>query len=122
MDVTYSREYLRGIPEQRRQKRKQDLIRGLLGNVFNHVAAAATNENTSYTIDEQVYAQYQVPANQLNNPHMEVYLLNVTLSNEDIIGTLQGKFPDCVVSFQETWVDTEDNTRVLKKGILIDWS
>jgi hypothetical protein len=94
----------------------------LLGNVFNHVTTAATNENTSYRIDEQLYAQYQVPANQLNNPHMEVYLLNVILSNEDIIGALQAKFPDCVVSFQETWVDAEDNTRVLKKGILIDWS
>jgi hypothetical protein len=122
MDVTYSREYLRGIPEQRRQKRKQDLIAGLFHQVVRNVTAAATNEKTSYMIDEQVYAQYEVPIKHRGDPNMEIYLLDIILSKDDIIGALQGKFPDCVISFQEAWIDTAHNTRVLKKGILIDWS
>jgi predicted adenine nucleotide alpha hydrolase (AANH) superfamily ATPase len=121
-DINYSREYLRGIPGKLKQKRKQDLIRVMVGSVGNPVTVAATKEKTSYMIDEQVYAKYQVPPHPQEFQHLETYLRDVVLTKEEILYALQEKFPGCVVSFQETWVDAEDNTRVLKKGILIDWS
>ena len=40
----------------------------------------------------------------------------------ELLAGLKEKFPDCTVSFQEDWVETRKDMRVLKKGILIDWS
>ena len=45
-----------------------------------------------------------------------------SLTYEDLIAGFQRKFPDCDVSYQETWVDVTATNRVLKKGIVIDWS
>jgi hypothetical protein len=115
-DITYSREYLRGIPEQRRQHQKKQLIQSIVLNTVHPVTTAATNEKTSYIIEEAVYAA------QLSEFHRARSMVNVTLAKEDILYALQEKFPGCVVSFQEAWIDTAHNTRVLKKGILIDWS
>jgi hypothetical protein len=127
-DITYSRAYLRGIPEQLGQKRKQEMKRQLVGSLLGHVTAAASSEKTSYMVDEVVYAPYK-PSIQ-KDPHRmgqpakswQYPCQDVTLTDDEILGALSEKFPDCVVSFQETWVDTSHNTRVLKKGILIDWS
>jgi hypothetical protein len=43
-------------------------------------------------------------------------------TNEDLIAAFQRKFPDCDISYQEIWDDINATTRVLKKGIVIDWS
>jgi hypothetical protein len=114
-NIIYSREYLRGIPEQLKQQRKKQLIDSLFSQVCNHVLAAASNEKTSHMLEEHVYAQ------NLAGRAVELYRNN-KLTDEEILSALSEKFPDCVVSFQENWVDTSHNTRVLKKGILIDWS
>jgi hypothetical protein len=112
-EVTYSREYLRGIPEQLRQQRKKQILQNVINAVVQPVTTAATNEKTSCIIEESVYASQQ--------SHFQRTGV-VTITTDDIIGALQEKFPDCIISFQEAWVDTAHNTRVLKKGILIDWS
>lgn len=44
------------------------------------------------------------------------------LTNEDLIAAFQRKFPDCDISYQEIWDDIDATTRILKKGIVIDWS
>lgn len=108
-DVTYSREYLRGIPEQLRQQEKQRAWQNAVNQIYQHVVANVTDSarksKSSYLLEEQYYRPQGTP-----------------LTDEDIIGALQEKFPDCIISFQEAWIDTARNTRVLKKGILIDWS
>ena len=43
-------------------------------------------------------------------------------SSYELLAGLKEKFPDCIVSLQEDWVETRQDVRVLKKGILIDWS
>ncbi len=43
-------------------------------------------------------------------------------TNEELIVAFQRKFPDCDISYQEIWDDINATTRVLKKGIVIDWS
>ena len=41
---------------------------------------------------------------------------------DDLVSGFKKKFPDCDVSYQETWVEVNSSNRVLKKGIIIDWS
>jgi hypothetical protein len=43
-------------------------------------------------------------------------------TNTDLVNAFKRKFPDCDVSYEETWVDVDSTNRVLKKGFLIDWS
>jgi hypothetical protein len=110
-DITYSREYLRGIPEQVKRQQKQNAMFMLCSAITRPVTKAASAGKTSHLVEENSYIQYNNPANY-----------GVAITNDEILSALSEKFPDCVVSFQETWVDTSHNTRVLKKGILIDWS
>jgi hypothetical protein len=46
------------------------------------------------------------------------------LTIDDLITGFQRKFPDCKVTYEEFWVEINSHTgaRILKKGILIDWS
>lgn len=47
-------------------------------------------------------------------------------TTEDILSAFKEIFPDCSVTYNESWVDQppmrNQQTRVLKKSILIDWS
>ena len=115
MQMNYSRDYLRGIPEELRQQRKKQMIQNLLNSIVSNVTAAATNEKTSYMAEDRLYLSYY---SQVDHAPIG----RITLTNEEIITALQEKFPDCIISFQEAWVDTAHNTRTLQKGILIDWS
>ena len=119
MDIKYSRFYLRAIPEQLRNQRKEEMKRNFLNKLVSNVTNAASHEKTSYMVEEAIYAEYQ-PSMQRGGAYYPCQ--NVSLTDQEIIATLKEKFPDCGVSFQETWVDTARNTRTLKKGILIDWS
>ena len=42
--------------------------------------------------------------------------------SDEVLAGLREKFPDCLVSFQEDWIETPHGMKQLKKGILIDWS
>ena len=119
MQMNYSRAYLRGIPEELRQQRKEELKRSFVNNLVGNVTDAASREKTSYMVEEAVYAHLQ-PSMQRGGALYPCQ--NVSLTDEEIIAALKEKFPDCGISFQETWADTARNTRTLKKGILIDWS
>lgn len=99
-----SRSYLQGIPEQRKQERIDYIIRGFMNELHNAAAAG----KTSY--------MYSLNAVGQCNPPPPV------ITNDDLVSAFQKKFPDCDVSYQETWVDVNPHNRVLKKGIVIDWS
>ena len=59
----------------------------------------------------------------LNNRHPSVQTPQTpVITNDDLISAFQKKFLECDVSYQESWVDINSNNRVLKKGIIIDWS
>ena len=45
-----------------------------------------------------------------------------TMTNEEIVTRFQAVFTDCSVRYGEEWIDTNASTRVLKRGITIDWS
>jgi hypothetical protein len=96
MDITYSRAYLRGIPEQLKRQEKQKAIQWLCQSVITVVAEAAKNGMTSHRIWEDTYRNK----------------ITASLTDEEIIDALKEKFPDCDISLKE----------IGGKIILIDWS
>ena len=135
---SYSRQYLRELPEaQRRQILQNDVFR-LFQQMEQRLKAAALKGETRYLHDmsqwmEQQYQQRRVEHQQrvgqaANFSKAEAQLLQQKgpdppePPSEELLAGLKEKFPDCVVSFQEDWVETRQGVRELKKGILVDWS
>ena len=48
--------------------------------------------------------------------------LQTSMTNEEIVSRFQQKFPECLIKYSEEWVETNASTRVLRRGIMIDWS
>jgi len=113
MDTTYSRSYLQGIPE----KRKQDAMNSLINreshqSLVNNAAAG----KTSYMVEDSVWIRHNNAVNHPSHPPIPKFTL------DEFIAAIEARYPDCKVSYQETWVDVGINNRTLKKGIVIDWS
>lgn len=106
---TFTRDFLQGLPEQDKQERIDAEIRRFI----HHLKAAATGGDRSYL---------HTPSASLNNPYNHPISPLSTITKEELVVGIQRRFPDCVVSYQETWIETAANTRQLQKGILIDWS
>jgi hypothetical protein len=103
----YSREYLRGVPEERKQQKIEQII-----NQFGlEVVNAAAAHNTSYMVDINRTRQ-----NDCLTPPPPKF------TNAELIAAIQKRFPGCVVKYDEQWVETGRNTQVRKAGIVIDWS
>ena len=106
VDKTYSRDYLQGFRDQC----KQDLAGRIIARCVNTLLNAAANEKTSYWYEisatPDLYGFYS-------------YISPTTLTTDDYISAFHRKFPNCSISYQETW---EPTTLIMKKGILIDWS
>jgi len=102
---TISRESLKRLPEEQR--------RGQIDNIVNQISgpiqAIAMSGKTSY-----MYNPSTPPFNQPCGM--------TPITNEELIAGFKRKFPDCDISYQESWVEVNPNNKVLKKGILIDWS
>ncbi len=105
--ITYTREYLQGLPEQR----KQQHIDSIVGQFQGELVATAASGKTSY-----MYCRPDMHKGVHCHPPPPM------LSDEELILGFQTRFPGCKVSYEESWVDTGRDTRTLKKGIVIDWS
>ena len=102
----FNRSFLQVLPEQRKQQHIERIIAGFINNL--HSVAAVGKTSYMYIPDER----------SLLNERQGFPVM----TNEDVISAFQKKFPECEVSYQETWVDINSNNRVLKKGFIIDWS
>lgn len=102
---TFSRSYLQGLPEQQKRQHIETFVQEVIGAVQSE----ATLGKTSYMYDP-------APQRGFSNH------IHLPITNDDLVVAIQRKFPDCSVSYQEIWVDAKANTKVLKKGIVIDWS
>ncbi len=107
--TTYTREWLKGLPE----REKQSYVDGILRNYVGGIHRAAGNGKTSHL----VAINMQEILNPLGRPSNMP-----TLTMDDLVKGFQRIFPDSSVSIKEEWVETKPNTREFKKGILIDWS
>lgn len=120
---TLSRSYLQGIPEQRKQQRIDYIIQGFMHELLKVAEAGKTSY--MYSLDNRHGVAHAaggasvaaaVVAAQQSGPQPPV------ITNDDLVSAFQKKFPECDVSYQETWVDVTPHNRILKKGIVIDWS
>lgn len=106
--ISYSRDYLKGIPEQI----KQQLIDNTVSRFIQDLRSAAANGKTSYLFvkDDDKAKDHACRTNQ------------PLLTDADLIAGFCKRFPGCNIYYDESWVETNSNTRTLKKGIMIDWS
>jgi hypothetical protein len=102
----YSREYLQSIPEQR----KQQQIDVIVSNFRSELLHAAATGKTSY--------MYIRPDMKMSYSHPS----HPTLTDAELVAGFFTRFPGCKIYYEEEWVETQPNTKVLKKGIVIDWS
>lgn len=58
----------------------------------------------------------------MHSINLNTMTVNKILTKDEIIPVLQRVFPDCRVDYVEDWFETRPDTRVFKKGILVDWS
>ena len=104
----FSKAYLRGMPEQYKQNR----IDYIISTFIKELKHAASQGKTSYMYNP-------------NNPYRHAMNSNTVepkITNHDLVSAFQKKFPECKVSYEENWIDVDSHNKVLKKGILIDWS
>ena len=101
----YSREYLRSVPEELKQKQIHQTINSFLHEILD---IAATGK-TSYMVN-----MTRVSKN-LNSQSPK-------FTDEELVAAIQKRFPDCAIKYEEQWVETGRNTRVRKTDIVIDWS
>jgi hypothetical protein len=104
----YSREYLRGVPEERKQQSIEQIINQFGLEVVNTAAAGKTS--------------YMVDMNRTRQDNMSLAPPPPKFTDEELIAAIQKRYPDCKVNYEEKWVETGRNTRVRKTGIVIDWS
>jgi hypothetical protein len=117
---TYSREYLQSLPDKKNQAEIERLI-----NIFKaNLEEAAANGYTSYFFD-MTSMRYIPPADPRFKAAVQTKSsLNyqTSIRNDVIVNGFQIRFTGCSVSYSEDWMSTSANTKVLKKGITIDWS
>jgi len=100
----YSREYLRSVPDEKKQQMFDQIINNFQYDVIN---VAATGK-TSFMIDITRIRQ--------NTNCSTIH------TDDELVVAIQKRYPDCAVKFDEQWVETGRDTRVRKAGIVIDWS
>jgi hypothetical protein len=101
--TTYSRDFLKSMPEQR----KQEQIDRLVGRIMKEIFPLASTGKTTY-----LYVKNN--DRQMSNEPL--------LTDAEIIAGFFTRFPGCKIYYDESWVETNSSTRTLKKGIMIDWS
>ena len=103
----YSRDYLQSMPEQRKQQQIDGIVNTFRGDLLH--AAASGKKNYMYVRPD---------THKLIGCHPP----QPVLTDAELVAGFFTRFPGCNIYYQEDWVETQPNTSVLKKGIVIDWS
>ena len=98
-----SRAYLQGM----QGANKQRYIDGIIDGMVSLIQQAAITGKASYMYD---------PIKDIER------YKSISITTDDLVAALKQKFPDCDVSYEETWVEVNSVNKILKKGIVIDWS
>jgi hypothetical protein len=122
---TYSREYLRSIPFENKIKE----VNRIVNSFMPALRKAASNGDKFYFFD-MTYMRYvsPQPSGQPKSnpaptpPPYNSAEMEYSVSIEEMIPMFTAKFPGCDVNYQETWVQGDPGIRILKKGIIIDWT
>jgi hypothetical protein len=111
---TFSRSFLQAAPEREKQRHIEMIIQGFLHNL----QATAITGKTQYVYTHNP-APHPIHSVKYGSP---LPPSPPTITHEDLVEAFKLKFPDCHVSYEETWLEVNPTNRVLKKGIVIDWS
>jgi hypothetical protein len=117
----YSRAFLQSLPEKKKQAEVDDMIKGFWPNMY----PTAENGLTSYFFDMtnmRYIAPDPFPALRKAAPTKSAMNLQTTMTNDEILTRFRLVFPECSVTYGEEWIETNASTKVLKRGITIDWS
>ena len=96
--------------------RKREQLQQVLSHYEEAIKTAAMDGKSSYLAANIQYIPYHTNYRKGQQQPLP------PPTTEEIIEAFQNKYPGCDVTYKEEWVDTDSNTRVLKKGIMIDWS
>jgi len=114
MSQTYSRTYLQGIPMESKRAEVSRIITSFINELRDH----AGQGHTTFLFD-MTNMRYVAPD---KNKQISKFMTTYSIPKEELVPLFQEKFPDCVVTLQEVWIETYSNTKTLKSGILIDWT
>ena len=108
----FDRTYLQSLAGIRKREQLQQVLR----HYEEAIKTAAMDGKNSYLASNIQYIPYHTHCRDRQQQALP------PPTTEEIIEAFQNKYPGCDVTYKEEWVDTDSNTRVLKKGIMIDWS
>jgi hypothetical protein len=106
---TFDRAYLQNLAGLRR---RQQIEQWINHSLHHHIEAAAADGKTSYLVNGMPQLRHMGTAGSPPIPY----------TSEELVEVLQKKYPGCDITYKEEWVDANSSTRVLQKGIVIDWS
>ena len=109
--MNHSREYLQKCPQQKKIRE----IDNIISEFVLTLQRDAELGKTFYMYETHLLENF----NRIRFPQ-NPQSLEITIN--DFIIRLKQRFPDCEISYRELWIDQSNNTRVLKKGIVIDWN
>ena len=115
---TFSRAFLQGIPDQRKQQRIDKFIKGFMRELEQNAAEGKTSYRVSVGNNYAGMKYYHQPLNM----NAGMALDEPVITTEDYISAFKQKFPGCRITYEEKWIDASSNTKHLTKGIIIDWS
>lgn len=128
-EQTFSRDYLRGLADERKKQLSDQVINGFIKDLQNSAAAGETSYLFNIAEFEEKQAlriQKQVEINRLSEQlgsHKFRMPPPIQLTREDLIAAFQKKFPDCCVGYTTYWIDAVTNPDLkYSVGIMIDWS
>lgn len=108
MSKLYTREELQNLPKELRKGYLNQVVNRYVQEIIN----AASNGKTSTVIEMLIDGK--------NCGRIQTW--EKTPTYEEMEEILKERFPGCRIAYEEVWVEKDINTRVLKKGIVIDWS
>lgn len=111
MSQVFDREYLQNLAGLRKREQLNEIMK----YYEEFVRKEAIDGKTSYLASIQ-----HVPRKNVARYAGEQPLPPAT--TEELVEAFKKKYPGCGVSYKEEWVDSDSSTRVLKKGVVIDWS
>lgn len=115
----YDPTYLQSLPELAKQSQANSIVE----NNIQAILSTATSGKTSYLYTTFVEPQENLSESSRNLMNLLNLEANVPpVPYEYIVLAFKKKFLGCEVTYKEEWIDIDAKTRVLKKGILIDWS
>lgn len=100
----YSRDYLKNIPQERKKQKIDRIVAGIINDIHNAAAAGGT----SYRY--------------VRSTEVKSYPPDPVLTDAEIVAGFFECFPGCKIYYEDNWVESGKDIKILKKGIVIDWS